>query len=99
MRTKKQIDRILYLKLLNDLIITKLSPNESIIKLVDVGNFVIIKGKTKSKDILDLHLLTSEFKEKYGHNFDDMNLNTIDIVEYECDFSDIPGMTLTSFKI
>lgn len=78
--------RILCIKLLSDFILSKF-PNDvkSIIKVIDVGNFIVIKGKTNSSEVLDISNITTEFKKKYENLFDTFNLNTIDIVEYQCE--------------
>lgn len=94
------IDRIFYLSLLSDFIISKLPKNnKSIIKLVDIGNFVIIKGKVSSTDVLDIHKIKNEFEEKYQNIFGSMKVNTIDIIEYESHSSDIQINLVQKFKI
>lgn len=66
------------------------------IKIIDIGNFVVIKGKTTYEKTLDLQLISKEFKDKLGHNFEDMNVNTIDIIEYGCTVNNL-GIQITTF--
>lgn len=78
--------RILCLTLLSDFIVSKF-PNDvkSLIRVIDVGNFIVIKGKTNSSEVLDISNITTEFKKKHENLFGTFNLNTIDIIEYQCD--------------
>lgn len=95
-----QQQRTFYLKLLSDTILSKFPDGEkSLIKFVDVGNFVIIKGKTTSTEVLDLFKITSEFEKKFGHHFDNIKINTIDIIEYNTQIDNINLKTSTNFKI
>jgi hypothetical protein len=86
--------RLCYLNLLNDFILSKIPNNEtSIIKIIDVGNFLILKGSTTLSSPLDVFLITKEFKEKFELP-DEVKLNTIDLIEYsindeEYEFKDI----------
>jgi hypothetical protein len=86
--------RLCYLNLLNDFILNKIPNNEtSVIKIIDVGNFLILKGSTTLSKPLDIFLITKEFMEKFELP-DDIKFNTIDLIEYsindeEYEFKDI----------
>lgn len=100
MNIKNKHERILYLTLLSDLILSKFSKEDNaLISLVDMGNFVVVKGKTKSTNVIDLHEITENFKEKLGHNFENMNLNTIDIIEYNTELSDMSIKNYQKFSV
>lgn len=74
--------RLYYINLLNDFIISKIPNNEpTVIKIIDVGNFLIIKGISSLSEPLDIFSITNEFKEKYGTP-EDFKFNTIDLIDY-----------------
>ncbi len=75
----------LYLTLLCNFIISKISSNQNYdLKLIYLTNFLIIKGQTSSAEILDIPEIISEFKNIYNEELPkDLNLNTIDLIEYE----------------
>lgn len=74
--------RLCYINLLNDFIMSKIPNNEpTIIKIVDVGNFLIIKGISTLSEPLDIFSITNEFKEKYDTP-EDIKFNTIDLIDY-----------------
>ena len=86
MNLKKIGCRLFTTNLFADFILSKI-PNteESIIKVVDCTNFLIIKGKTSYNDLLDLSTLTSEFEEKYSSMIGDVKItHTIDLIDYNC---------------
>jgi len=72
--------------LLSDFILNKIpSVESSIIKVVDCGNFFIIKGKTSSKEILNISEIISEFTSIFQSYLDKRKLtHTIDLIEYDC---------------
>ena len=62
---KKTNSRVYIINLFSDFLLTKIShTEESIFSVVDCNNFVIIKGKTTHKEILDISSITKEFNEK-----------------------------------
>lgn len=77
--------RISITNLFADFILSKISQDESsIIKVVDCINFYIIKGKTTSKDVLDIPTLLDEFTTKYSDSLNGIKLShTIDLIEYD----------------
>ena len=86
MNLKKIGCRLFTTNLFADFILSKI-PNteESIIKVIDCTNFLIIKGKTSYNDLLDLSTLTSEFEEKYSSMIGDVKItHTIDLIDYNC---------------
>ena len=86
MNLKKIGSRVYITNLFADFILSKIPyTEESIIKVVDCTNFLIIKGKTTYNDVLDLVTLTSEFEDKYSTTIGDIKVtHTIDLIEYGC---------------
>jgi hypothetical protein len=79
---KKTNSRVYTINLFSDYLLTKI-PNteESIFSVVDCKNFIIIKGKTTHKEILDISSITREFNEKYEP--ETPISHTIDLIEYD----------------
>ena len=79
---KKTNSRVYTINLFSDYLLTKI-PNteESIFSVVDCKNFIIIKGKTSYKEILDISSITKEFNEKYEP--ETPISHTIDLIEYD----------------
>ena len=97
MNLKKIGGKKFLVNLLSDFIVGKISHDEkSIIKVVDCGNFYVIKGKTTSKEVLFIPNIISEFNEKYKEYVDNRNLtHTIDLIEYDLDLSEEKELTHT----
>jgi hypothetical protein len=83
---KKTNSRVYTINLFSDYLLTKI-PNteESIFSVADCKNFIIIKGKTSHKEILDISSITKEFNEKYEP--ETPISHTIDLIEYKSDLS------------
>lgn len=97
MNLKKIGGRKFLVNLFSDFILGKIPYDEkSIIKIVDCGNFYVIKGKTSSKQVLFLPNIISEFKEKFKELTDEKKLtHTIDLIEYDSDLSESKDLTHT----
>ena len=68
----------------------------SIIKVVDLGNFFVIKGKTESKDIINLNDVISDYSSKFSQYLESIKItNTIDLIEYDCKMDSCKNLTLT----
>jgi hypothetical protein len=82
---KKPSSRIFLVNLFADFILSKINQEEStIIKIVDCINFYIIKGKTTSKEVLNIPTLLDEFITKYSKELNGIKLShTIDLIEYD----------------
>jgi hypothetical protein len=64
---KKPSSRIFLINLFADFIISKIPHEEqSIINLVDCKNFILVKGKTTSKTLLNLSDISKEFSNKFS---------------------------------
>jgi len=77
-----------FVNLFADFILTELdhSNNMSEIQVTDCSNFLVIGGKTESKNILDMGSIKIKFVEKYKNEFEDINilkLNIIDLIVYD----------------
>lgn len=70
-----------------EFILNKLGNNNlSQIEIVDFKNFTVIKGKTKSKEILELTKIKSEFTDLFLSTEVGISIgNTIDLIEYDAD--------------
>jgi hypothetical protein len=66
MTIKKELSRIFIINLFADFIISNIPhEDESIIKVVDCKNFMLVKGKTTSKTLLNLSQISTEFSKKF----------------------------------
>lgn len=82
MTLKKIGSKSFIVNLLADFILSKIPHHEStIIKVVDLENFIVIKGKTSSKEVLMLQSIISEFIEKF--KIDKQLTHTIDLIQYD----------------
>lgn len=92
---KKQNSRIFTVNLFADFILSKIPHSEdSIITISDFKNFIVIKGKTTYKEILDINSLSTEFNEKY--KLTSPISHTIDLIEYD---TKLPKVTELSFSL
>jgi len=94
---KKTNSRVYTINLFSDYLLTKI-PNteESIFSVVDCKNFIIIKGKTSHKEILDISSITKEFNEKYEP--ETPISHTIDLIEYDCKLSKVKNLEFILHK-
>ena len=85
MTIKKQLSRIFLINLFADFIISKIPHEEqSIINLVDCKNFILVKGKTTSKTLLNLSDISNEFSNKFSEYLTDNKItHTLDLIEYD----------------
>jgi len=77
-------DRKLQIHLLGEFIKNKVGSNFINITLVDLKNFIVVKGKTSSNNLLNLSEIVDEFKKFYEIS-DEMKFFTIDLIEYNQD--------------
>jgi hypothetical protein len=83
----KKIDgKIAITNIFADYILEQIGPKkDSIIRVVNLQNFVVVKGITTSTEVLDLTKIKDEFQKKFASRFE-FNLffkNTIDLIEYD----------------
>jgi len=85
MTIKKPNSRIFLVNLFADFILSKIPNTEdSVIKVVDCKNFFVVKGKTSSKDLLNLSELITEFSTKFLNYISENKItHTIDLIEYD----------------
>jgi hypothetical protein len=94
---KKQNSRIYTVNLFADFILSKIPhTEETIITVSDCKNFMLIKGVTTYEEMLDLHLITNEFNEKYNPVFPVSH--TIDLIEYGSKLSEVDKLTFALHK-
>lgn len=94
---KKTNSRVYTINLFSDYLLNKI-PNteESIFSVADCKNFIIIKGKTSHKEILDISSITKEFNEKYEP--ETPISHTIDLIEYDCKLSKVKNLEFILHK-
>jgi len=82
---KKPSSKIFSTNLLADFILSKIPKNEhSIIRVIDCGNFYLIKAKTTHKEPLEISEIISEFSEKFSEYVGDKKItHTIDLINYD----------------
>jgi hypothetical protein len=99
MNLKKIGSKLFTTNLFADFILSKIPhTEESMIKVVDCTNFIIIKGKTSYNTVLDLVTITSEFEEKYSSTIGDFKItHTIDLIEYGCSLPHQDELTQTYY--
>lgn len=93
---KSKNSRVFTINLFADFLLTKTQNAESIFSLVDCKNFVVIKGKTTQKEILDISSILSEFNEKY--ELSQPISHTIDLIEYDYKFSKVNQLEFVLHK-
>ena len=94
---KKTNSRGYTINLFSDYLLTKIPhTEESIFSVADCKNFIIIKGKTSHKEILDISLITKEFNEKYEP--ETPISHTIDLIEYDCKLSKVKNLEFILHK-
>lgn len=94
---KKLSGKDFIVNLLSDFIIDKLDKeSSSIIKVIDLENFFVIKGKTSSKNVLNLSETIDEFTNKFNHLLNDIKItNIIDLIQYDHDLKVVNDLTIT----
>ena len=94
---KKTNSRVYTINLFSDYLLTKIPhTEESIFSVADCKNFIIIKGKTSHKEILDISSITKEFNEKYEP--ETPISHTIDLIEYDCKLSKVKNLEFILHK-
>ena len=94
---KKESSRIFVLNLFADFIVSKISHDEqSIINIVDCKNFILIKGFTTSKEILNLTEISNEFSKIYAKYLEKNKItHTIDLIEYDKEIKQTETLSFT----
>lgn len=89
-----------FVNLFAEYILSKISTSEnSIINVIDVENFIIIKGKTTSNEIIDVLEILNNLKSEFPTYVpDDVNMKTIDLIEYGCELQDHNDVEIELFK-
>lgn len=86
MRLLNKNSKRFIINLFSDFILSKINRSEkSIIQVSDCDNFVVVKGKSTSKDILDLLAIKDEFFGKFKDILDEVgidHMNIIDLISY-----------------
>lgn len=82
-----------------EFIVNKLDNNIlSQIEVVDFQNFLVIKGKTKSKEILELSQIKLQFVESLSSETKISIGNTIDLIEYDVDITTPSKLSFTFYN-
>lgn len=89
--------RSYYVNFLADFVLNKIDKNEkTIIKIVDCINFVIVKGKTSSNNVLDLKKIVDEFNLLNHENY--KITHTVDLIEYSQELKPVNYIKHTYFN-
>lgn len=92
---KKQDTRYYTVNLFADFILSNIPNTEnSVITISDFKNFIVIKGTTTYKHILDISSLSTEFNEKYNPKHPISH--TIDLIDYDLK---LPNVNESSFTL
>jgi hypothetical protein len=94
---KKESSRIFMINLFADFVLLQIPKNEqSIIKIVDCKNFLVIKGITTSKVELDISEICKDFSDKYSDYLKDNKItHTIDLIEYDKEIKPLEELSHT----
>jgi hypothetical protein len=97
---KNPSSKIFLTNLLADFILFKIPKNEhSIIRVIDCGNFYLIKAKTTHKEPLEISELITEFSEKFSEFLGDKKItSTIDLIEYDGHMLEQSSLKMTLFN-
>lgn len=100
MNLKKRNSRSLNVNLLSDYLLSKIPSSEkTIIQIADCNNFFIIKGKTSSKDLLDLPKIIEEYIERFQEYIPEkINPNTIDLIEYDSEINEVDEVSFDFYN-
>ena len=92
--------KVFLTNLLADFILSKIPKNEhSIIRVIDCGNFYIVKAKTSHKEVLDISEIITEFSEKFSEFIGDKEITrTIDLIEYNATMFEQSELRVTYFN-
>jgi hypothetical protein len=86
MRLLNKNSKRFIVNLFSDFILSKIDKTEkTIIQVSDCNNFVVVAGKSTSKEMLDLQSIKEEFFIKFKSYLDDVgidHMNIIDIITY-----------------
>lgn len=94
---KKPNSRIFTVNLFADFILSKIPHNEeSIISIVDCKNFMVLRGKTSYREILDIPSLSTEFNQKYDSTYSISH--TIDLISYDVKLPKVNNLKFTLHK-
>ena len=70
-------------------LISENNTHKTKLSVVDVENFMIIKGYTKSSEVIDFNKVTVEFVESVKDKYPDLKyISTIDVLTYSCEEKD-----------
>lgn len=96
MRLLNKNSKRFIVNLFSDFILSKIDKSEkTIIQVSDCDNFVVVTGKSTSKEILDLQNIKEEFFNKFKDYIDGAeikNMNIIDIISYGSELPEIDNI-------
>jgi len=92
--------KIFLTNLLADFILFKIPKNEhSIIRVIDCGNFYLIKAKTTHKEPLDVSEIITEFSDNFLEFLGDKKItSTIDLIEYDGHMLEQSSLKMTLYN-
>jgi hypothetical protein len=77
-------------------LISENNTHKTRLSVVDVENFMVIKGYTRSSVVIDFNKVTIEFIESVKDKYTDLkHINTIDVLSYSCKEKDFEGEVIS----
>ncbi len=91
MKILLRTSREFFVNSFSEFILSKIPFKEnSIVQVVDCENFYVVKGKTTSKEILDLNKIKDDFLTQNPDLKNEKKLlNTIDLIDYGCKLQEV----------
>jgi len=89
------------INLFSDFIVKQFKDDDAIIKVIDVGVLIVIKGVTTAKNKLDIHKLKLEFISKYSellNKFGYEAFNVMDLITYNEKIDQLNNLWITTIK-
>jgi hypothetical protein len=77
-------------------LISENNTHKTRLSVVDVENFMVIKGYTKSSEVIDFNKVTIEFIELVKDKYTDLKyISTIDVISYSCEEKDFEDKVIS----
>lgn len=77
-------------------LISENNTHKTKLSVVDVENFMVIKGYTKSSEVIDFNKVTIEFIELVKDKYTDLKyISTIDVISYSCEEKDFEDVVIS----
>jgi len=100
MKLKKIGHRNFTINLFADFLLKKIGLNSSTqISIVDLNNFIVVKGKTDSKEIINLSESLTEFEKEFDKSLNQNKIkNIIDLIDYDVEIKEVDDISFNFFN-